>query len=734
MGETDLSPAGIKHDIVRIVLSVVLDKPAFGLLNFMYQLFFNVASVDIFSNDTVMKFYSRVQLILGVYMMFQLAMTIIKGIVNPDTFFSADKGAGNLIMRIVVALFLLTALVPINIPSPRNEFEKQINNNGLLFGTLYSLQHRLLSNDTLGRLILGTNDGSTNYVSDSDDADTNLKRSARIFTSTVLKCFYRINLKSDEPDAKPVCSDINSIFLTEYQRIDSDPQTIISWVNKECHSDPDGWGLWEGIQDAYYSTFGDDYYIFAYNGFISAIVAFLFAFILLSFSIDVAVRVIKLGVLRLIAPIPIISYMDPKGSKDSAFNAWVKTLTSTFLDLFMRLAVVYFVLFLIQSMMENGIIMNHGSGILGVMTYIIIWIGLFIFAKQAPKFFRKVLGLKEDGGKFFSGISDALGVGAAAAGVVSGAVSGASANFQTTTGNTGKKLLSGMVGFGRGAVGGGVNAGKQLFGGKEIDRRAIMESNRKYAAQNYSNAADESTAFGRFKAGSQANLGLKNDLQQFDEKIKYFNAAKDAMGRMNDAFSSNGDAKVVYNGADITDRNGHTILAKGTAYSLKDYKDKLNRVQSSGDDELIEKVDSAMKFAQGERLAHLRSTFTGKDREEARNKLIDKINAEADKERAERAAGRKYTMQYTQRDLDVFDGAYTIYNVAQKYSDESFFSGFKGKKFEDMPADYADAAKEWGGLFKRAASTAGDTAKSLQASPEYDQAKANAQRVAEKKK
>ena len=157
-----------------------------------------------------------------------------------------------------------------------------------------------------------------------------------------------------------------------------------------------------------------------------------------------------------------------------------------------------------------------------------------------------------------------------------------------------------------------------------------MNANRAYATKAYSNAADESTFGGRLLAGAQASLGLKNDLQKFDEKIKYFNAAKDAMGRMNDAFSSNGDAKVVYKGADIKDKNGHTILAKDTAYSLKDYKDKLNRVQASGDDDLIEKVDSAMKYAQGERLALLRSTFTGANREEARNKLIAKINEEAE--------------------------------------------------------------------------------------------------------
>ena len=36
---------------------------------------------------------------------------------------------------------------------------------------------------------------------------------------------------------------------------------------------------------------------------------------MISFTIDIAVRAIKLAVLRLIAPIPIISRIDPKSSK-----------------------------------------------------------------------------------------------------------------------------------------------------------------------------------------------------------------------------------------------------------------------------------------------------------------------------------------------------------------------------------------------------------------------------------
>ena len=157
--ESNTEPATVITDIIRKFLSI-LDIPAYALLGLVYELFFNVASADLFSNDTIMKFYGRVQIILGVFMMFHLAMTILKGIVTPDNFFK-DSGEGsgpNLIVRIVTALILLTVLMPISIPGAKNEYERQINNNGILFGTLYSLQYRLLSNNTLGRLILGTND------------------------------------------------------------------------------------------------------------------------------------------------------------------------------------------------------------------------------------------------------------------------------------------------------------------------------------------------------------------------------------------------------------------------------------------------------------------------------------------------------------------------------------------------------------------------------------------------
>ncbi len=476
MGDSQLEPSSIVVDAIRKILSF-FDRAAFWLLGLVYELFFNVASADLFANSSLMKFYGRMQLILGVFMMFQLALTILKGIVNPDTITdSKSGGAMQFVYRIAVSLVLLTLLVPFE-TGRSNEFEKQISNNGLLFGTLYSLQNRILANNTIGRLVLGTNE--TNYFStDLSAGRETLRTSARVFTSTILKGFYRINLlpESSRPkheDGKDdaifndnrVCQDFDDAMLNAYTRVDADPGEIISMVNETCSN-----SSIQGKKSLLSIFRGNKYYRFAYNGFISMIVGFVFVVIMFSFTIEVAVRSVKLAILRIIAPVPIISYMDPKGSKDNAFNTWVKTLSSTYLDLFIRLATIYFVLFIIQNMITNGVVINYGTGVIGVMSVIIIWIGLFAFAKQAPKFIRAIFGLKDEGPGLLSGFK-ALGEGLGIAAVPLGAIGSAATNWRAARQennalhegsifNPLRNAGSALVG----AIAGGYAGGKAAFG------------------------------------------------------------------------------------------------------------------------------------------------------------------------------------------------------------------------------------------------------------------------------
>ena len=607
MGESNVEAASVISDIVRTIFSV-LDRPAYWLLGIMYQLFFNVASADLFSNDTIMKFYGRVQLTLGVFMMFKLALIILKGIVEPEGFFGGGKGdstAGSFITKVITGLIILTLMMPISIPGASNEYEIQINNNGILFGTLYSLQHRLLANNTLARFILGNDDMAEDYGNDTDE----LKKSARIFTSSILKGFYRINLLPEDERPKHedgkddavfndnrVCKDIDDDVLKAYTRLDADPGEIIGMVNLTCEGDAQSGGAFNSLLGVISPKLaGKTYYVFSYMPFISMIVPLVFVFILLSFTIDVAVRAVKLAVLRLIAPIPIISYMDPKGSKDSAFNSWVKTLTSTYLDLFIRLAAVYFAIFLIQDMIVNGVVINNGSGVIGVISLILIWIGIFIFAKQAPKFIKDVLGLKGDGGKIFGGFGElgaALGMGAGIAGSIGSGIAGYRASKMAdetreslgenvdpnSTLNRGKHLLAGIAG----GLGGGYAGVKAAMTAKDHGFRASVEAMRKHNDAALARGNSGSTLLGRMGSTASSIFSGEGSSVAMSREIDTLTSQKKAM----DAIKSRMSGEMVKKdwtygavGSGITDLNGGNL--DGVRVNYKDFMARYTAAQSS---------------------------------------------------------------------------------------------------------------------------------------------------------
>lgn len=503
----DNTVANIWGDIIRTIYRL-LDTVVYWLLGLMYQIFFNVASAELFTNETIKNFYGRVQLILGVFMIFKLAVSIVKGIVNPDTFVDKKEGMGNIIYRIMFALVMLTIIAPINIPNARNEYEIQLNNNGLLFGTLYSLQNRILSNNTLGKLILGTNDGVTVQVGNTNSGSQKqkLKEAADLFTSTILKGFIRINLSPDAASDDETQSsnwmckdDLDEDTKQAYTGTNSkapDPEVVIGLTSLKCDAPNAG-----TIAKIFNS---DQRYMFAYRGLISAIVGGVFVYILLNFTVDIAVRAIKLAILRLLAPIPIIAYIDPSGEKQ-AFSSWTKLLTSTYLDLFLRLAIIYFVIFLVQDITMNGLVMNQATGVVGILTYIFIFLGLFIFAKQAPKFIKQVFGMKDDGGKLFGGLGEALGVAAVGAAAVGSAVTGwkATAASRSERGlgsnifsNAGGALVQGML---------GTKSAWTAYGkAKDNQWKSVTDDAISFNSKWYGHARDGATRGGMATSRSQA--------------------------------------------------------------------------------------------------------------------------------------------------------------------------------------------------------------------------------------
>lgn len=413
---------GLVKNAFRAILGM-LDEAVYSLISNIYKVFFYVSSSTIIGGDVVKLFFQRIQLILGIFMIFKLAISLLNLIINPDLIKDKNAGTGKIVMRVILCLLMLTLIVPLNIPNAANKtsqgytsFNGFINDNGILFGTLYAIQDRVLRENVLAKLILGYNppEQDSNQVPNTNIGS--LDNAGNMLAVSVLKSFVLVNVHDDS--VEDICNGddencenvycVAEIQNSGYLDENAGVGTIVNALTETCDSG------------------GVEYYALAYYPVISTIVGAVLAIILIGYTVDIAIRALKLAALRLVAPIPIISYVDPKASKDGAFASWTKTLTTTYIDLFLRLAIIYFAIFVIASVRQDGVYIAPGAtGGVRVFSYVFIVIGILFFVKQAPQFIKTMLGAKGVG--FGPGVSGALGFlgGVVAGGGISGAMAGA---------------------------------------------------------------------------------------------------------------------------------------------------------------------------------------------------------------------------------------------------------------------------------------------------------------------
>lgn len=498
MGSSSSTDPNVFINAGRTIMAF-LDRIGVELLGAIYKIFYMVANATIIKGDVLKVFYSRIQLILGILMIFKLAMSILNIIINPDLIKDQKQGAGKIVTRIVVALFMLTLVIPINIPNAQSDsLNAYINDHGILFGFLYKTQDTILSENIIAKLVLGvSSDSNSNLnVNNLDDVGNTM-------ASTVLKVFVRINVKDE---SEPICDNENDndpcpnvvcpdeVNASHYAEDNVDPQIILDHINENCGSG------------------SDQRYAFVYTPFLGAVIMIIMALIIAGFTIDIAVRAIKLAVLRLVAPVPIISYINPPKQGGGAFDNWTKSLISTYVDLFVRLAIVYFGLFLIRSLLDTGLDVFGGDAATNAptfyvgMSFIFIILGILVFMKQAPGFIKDILGIKGKpmgnvglssvlaGSAAFLGGAGFAGAGAAAMGSFNAASEAASQGKPMPSGWGAGRDLAAQLKTGDSKSRGGIinnmqdtlsrRAGIRMAGRYGVNSAALEEEKKKmYAAQ-----------------------------------------------------------------------------------------------------------------------------------------------------------------------------------------------------------------------------------------------------------
>ncbi len=398
-------------------LFATIDRAVFSLISTVYEILLQISKVKVFGDDAIAGFATKIYGLLGIIMLFKITFSFITYLVNPDDMSDKSKGAHKIILNVLVVLAMI-------IIAPT------------AFNKLYEAQDAILNENLLSKFILGTEGdslaGSEYKISPNCDKIATTKTSGDYISLLVFRPFFQLE-QSDEVQQDESYKNT----LDQYCNI-GDSVVNYGTVSKYLVGDiynraP---GTWNGM------------YMIDYKFFISTIVGIVVLLVLVSFCFDIAVRSLKLSFLQIIAPVPIISYIDPKSGKNGIFSKWLKEVGKTWADIFIRLAALFFGIYAIQAVTTQ-------QSLEGLDTQYKFWVDLFliigalIFAKKLPKLLENILGIKIDsgftlnpmkkirdqalGGKFIGDIpKKTFGLGAGlAGGMIAGGVAGAQVGAPT---------------------------------------------------------------------------------------------------------------------------------------------------------------------------------------------------------------------------------------------------------------------------------------------------------------
>ena len=541
-------------DALRVLVSL-FDMLVYMLIPFVYEVLIKISNATIISGEMVGQIYSRIQLILGVVMVFRLSISVIQYIIEPDTMSDKSKGIGNVIVKILIMLALFTAIVPLHIPkenAPKGSYNAYLRSDGLLFGSLYFFQSRVLETNVIGKLVLG-NDSSLSTASSSDNKE--LAKSGLSLSTVIIKSVVsRKNTDICENTCEDDCPDAYELYDNGPEEIDDVSKMIWNSAYVACEHD-------------------HDYYAFTYFPLVGFVVGAFILVALVSFCVDIAMRAIKMAILRLIAPIPILSYIDPKSSEKGAFSNWVKTLTKTYLDMFIRLVLIFFIIFVVKGIAENGIAGLDFEKPADALALVFIIVGLFFFAKQAPQFIYEALGMEyKKGAGIFSGLGKMIGVGAAIGGSIGTAK--AYANARREEGGSHASITRNRM---LGAASGLFSGLRAAMNADDHQGSAALAAQQKAASRR----AAHSTLGGRVSDSWNQMIGGATALEKDEAYIKANKDIADLYDRMTQQADSNGTNKVF--GYSYKNAAGQQInVDRNSAKSVKELKENFERLKLAG--------------------------------------------------------------------------------------------------------------------------------------------------------
>ncbi len=419
-----------------------LDGAIYDLICFLYDIFDYLSTLNIFKEADYQGIVNRVYIILGLIMLFVLAYSLLRAVINPDEFAKGETSFPNLIKNVVVSLVIIVIL-----PTA--------------FTVVFNIQNSILNNDVIPKLILDE------YSLNEENGN-----GGRLIAFYTFEAFLF-------PDID-YCDSLGFDDLTVCRMSAGELKGNDGWFGQwgDHITKTDDGVLNQDTSFTWYSNYselvrdGKLKYYFP----ISTAAGIFILWVMANFCFDMAIRVIKLAFYQIIAPIPVVCRILPGGKMKDVFSNWVRQVISIFAEVFIRIGAMTIGVYLINIIVEmftgaKGRYLPNISSLNWAQKPIamaLLIMGAVIFIKQVPKILGDLLKLDTGGMKL--GLMDklAMGGGLLAGAAVGGLATSGIRNLVNGAKNTRQNFLMARAQGKRGvgAIAGGVwNTAKSTIGG-----------------------------------------------------------------------------------------------------------------------------------------------------------------------------------------------------------------------------------------------------------------------------
>lgn len=342
-------------------LLLTLDSLVYTLISWFYQVFNVLASCQLFTSEIYEGLAQRIYIIIGIVTLFMLSYQLLLLVINPDE--QKNFGDGKKVVINVVTSLAMIILVP------------------TAFDVMFRFQNAVIQSDTLGELILSNVDDDPMINCNGPDSNLGCYGN-KMAVDTFQAFFYPANASISDIEDGTSASQISAEYGDGTITLDEAYDIATT----------------DGTFSVFSSFAGNvvDGEI-SYTFIISTIMGGIMAYILFVYCLDLGLRAIKLAFYEIIAPLPIIVRVIPSQTK--MFSSWTKATLSTYAEVFIRIAILYFAVFAftyVPSIM-SGIFQGSAYGENPVIYFLvraILILGIIIFIRRFPELLSEITGIK----------------------------------------------------------------------------------------------------------------------------------------------------------------------------------------------------------------------------------------------------------------------------------------------------------------------------------------------------